>query len=563
MWAVVALLAAMAALMWKPMREQSATADEPWLLGAGYTYCKGMGFRVHPDQTPLAKMGSALPLLFLEVEFSKEARALFDGRAGHEFARPWYGPMRPVGELFPQGRDNWYFWPWVEGDWFGQTFVYGGANNAEQMLFAGRLVQAGLTLLTGLIIALWTRQQGGAGAAVFALALWIFNPVALSHGHIIQTDAGAALMFVTALWTFVRFLQNPQWGNAVVAGLAFGAAVLMKLTGLLLLPIFTALLAWHWWKQPAQQRRIRATCRGFLIAAAYALILVVYAPQWTPAPPLPPEQAEQLGVPAWFQVLRPVLIPPDFFKAVALQIGTARMGEHVGYLFGEWSTAGWWHYYPAAFALKTPIPLLLLTVAGAVLFLRHARNASLEEAAPWIAAAIYLGFAMTNKMNIGVRHLLPMFPLLAVGTAVAFAQQSRKLRIGAWVLCGWLAAVALWAHPFYLEYFNEFVGGSKNGHKYLLDSNLDWGQDVKRLKKFLDERGIDHVYLQYFGVQKAIEYYKIPCTRVDARQARHIHDGVLVISAMALMQPEWEWLRQQHEATARIGYSLFVYRFGD
>ena len=554
----------MALLMWGPIRQQSATVDEPMILAAGYTYVEGMGFWFQPDQTPLAKMWLALPLLFMRVEIPPSGVVLLERREGYRYAQPWYGSAQPAEKLFPQGRDNWYFWPYIEAEGFGQVLVYGGRNDAERMLVAGRAMQTVLTLLTGLIIALWAGKQAGQAAAIMAAALWVFNPVALAHGHVIQTDAGAALMFVVTLWAFIRFLERPQRGNAVWLGLALGATVLVKSTALLLLPIFVALAALSWWRQRWDSRQTATVLKRvpLVLVTVWALMLLVYEPFWSPAPWLSAQRASQLGVPWWFQTFRPVLIPPDFFKSVALQIAETRMGRR-GYLCGAWSTHGWWYYYPVAFALKVPIPLLLLSAAGVVLFLKRVRNASLGEAAVWIASAVYLGFAMTNKMDIGIRHVLPMFPLLAVGTAVAISRLSRWPRVAAWVLCGWLALVAVRAHPFYLEYFNELAGGTPNGHRYLLDSNLDWGQDVKRLRNYLDSHGLQHIYLRYFGAPAAVQYYKINCTFVSAEQAHSIRNGTLVVSAMELMKPEWEWLRQQYQPADRVGYSLFVYRLGD
>ena len=100
-------------------------------------------------------------------------------------------------------------------------------------------------------------------------------------------------------------------------------------------------------------------------------------------------------------------------------------------------------------------------------------------------------------------------------------------------------------------------------HEHLLDSNFDWGQDVKRLKQFLDERGIPRIYLQYFGTQAAIEYYGIANDFVGSDVAKQIQQGSLVVSANALMRPEWQWLRESHQPVARVGYTLFVYQIGD
>jgi hypothetical protein len=151
-----------------------------------------------------------------------------------------------------------------------------------------------------------------------------------------------------------------------------------------------------------------------------------------------------------------------------------------------------------------------------------------------------------------------VFPLLCVGIGCAVP------RMKLWFIGGllaWQIVVTLLAHPLYVQFFSEAVGGTKNGQNYLIDSNYDWGQDANRLKKFLDERGIQHIYLDYFGTQYNIEYLKIPNTRVNAEQAKQIRQSTLVVSASQLMRPEWAWLRESHQPMARVAHTLFVYQF--
>jgi 4-amino-4-deoxy-L-arabinose transferase-like glycosyltransferase len=557
------LEATMAWLMWQPIHEESATADEAWILGAGYTYCKGMGFRMHPDEPPLAKMWSALPLMFMPVQIPDECRSLLEGRTGYHLDRPWQGPFQESSQLFPTGRDNWYYWPWFEGDRFGQFFLYGGENDADRLLTAARLMQMVLALLTAAMIFLWANQLGGPLAGLLGCALWVFNPVALAHGHIVQTDVGGTLTVLAAIWSFTHFVKYPRLRSAVIAGLAFGLALTTKLSALLLLPTFVVVTALVWWKG-AEPRPTRQFLRYIpvLLVCTWAVILIAYAPRWTPAPPLDEAQAAWLNVPTWFEDLRPILIPPDFFKAVALWLGSAGAG-HSGYLFGQWSPDGWWYYYPVACAVKTPIAFLALTAVALIVLLGQIRTRRPEQLVPWIAAAMFFALAMLNQMNIGIRHLLPVYGLLSVAVASQLAPLRGPSRVATLVLVAWLAVVSIRAHPFYIEYFNEFAGGARNGYKYLLDSNLDWGQDVKRLKKYLADKHVNHCYLAYSGVDKAITYYGIQSTDVEASEARSLHQGTLVISAMLLMRPEWAWLREQHQPIARVGYTLFVYRLGD
>lgn len=562
MWvAFVLLVVAMAGLMWQPIHEESATADEPWILGAGYTYCKGMGFRMHPDEPPLAKMWSALPLMFMPVVIDEEARSLFEGRTGYHLDRPWQGPFQESSLLFPTGRDDWYYWPWFEGERFGRFFLYGGENDADRLLTAARLMQVALALLTATVIFLWAKQLAGPRAGLLGCALWVFNPVALAHGHIVQTDCGGTLTVLAAVWSFTHFVQRPRLRSAVIAGVVFGVALTTKLSSLLLLPIFVAVAAVVWWKEAGEQRRILQFFRLALVMAvcAWIVIMVVYAPHWRPAPPLDEKQAAWLNVPSWFETFRPILIPPDFFKAVALLIGSADVG-HNGYLFGEWSPEGWWYYYPVAFALKTPVAFLALMAAALVVLFRQIRTRPSEQLVPWIAAAVFFALTMYNKMNIGVRHLLPVYGLLSVAVASQLTLLRGPARVATLVLVAWLAVVSILAHPFYIEYFNEFAGGARNGYKYLLDSNLDWGQDLKRLKKYLANRNVDHCYLPFASAEKAIEYYGIKATVIEEREARGLQQGTLVIPATLLMQPEWAWLREHYQPIDRVGYSLFVYK---
>jgi hypothetical protein len=290
--------------------------------------------------------------------------------------------------------------------------------------------------------------------------------------------------------------------------------------------------------------------------------MVAYLPEWKLPPPITTEQADQLGIPGWFLSLRLVLMPRDFFKGLAIGLAQAHHPREC-YLDGQWQTGGWWYYFPVALFLKTPIPLLTLVAVAFGFLCKRIRQLDFAVLVPWCAAGIYLLMAMTSKVNIGVRHTLPLFPLLSICIASQWGAMSQRWKPLVWVMVGWLVWEALFAYPLYIQYFNQFAAGSANGYKYLIDSNFDWGQDAKRLKKFLEDRGISHIYLDYFGTQQNIEYLKIPNTRVNADQAKQIKDGWLVVSASELMRPEWSWLRESREPTARVADTLFLYEIGD
>jgi Flp pilus assembly protein TadD len=537
----IALLMLMASLMATPIKQESATVDESVYLVAGYSYWHGYGFTIEPTHPPLAKIISAAPLLFMDVKLSKRTQELLNRRVGAGVAR-----------------DNWSSWPDVGP--VGQEFVYGGANDADKILAAGRWMQVALTMLTGIVIHFWLRRLAGAMAGILGVALWALNPVTLAYGHLVLTDMGVTLMFVLAVWYFSIFLDRPSTGYAILCGLACGGALVMKFSAVLLAPILLTLLG--------LQAILKREWRGLgkyacvMAAAAGAVVLLVYAPFWSPAPPLPADIATKIGVPTWFQVLRPILIPPDFFKGLALLAGHESAG-HWAFLCGQWRSTGWWYYFPVTIAVKTPLPLLLLTIVGLVMWLRGLRRFSFQHAIPWVAALMYLVFAIIGNINIGVRHLLPMFALLAVGTALQLSLRSRRVQLSGWLCTGWLLVVTWRAYPYFIEYFNEVAGGSSNGYQWLVDSNLDWGQDVKRLKHFLDEQAMTNIDLAYFGPGGPIDYYGITGRRVTSGEAEGMHSGTLVVSATEFMSPGWDWLRASHEPVTRIGYTMFVYHLGD
>jgi hypothetical protein len=156
--------------------------------------------------------------------------------------------------------------------------------------------------------------------------------------------------------------------------------------------------------------------------------------------------------------------------------------------------------------------------------------------------------------------MLPFYALVCVGAGAAWPLVSSRFR---WVIIGllaWQAVVTVIAYPLYLQFISEAAGGAQNGYRCLYDSNYDWGQDANRLKRFLDEQGIPHIYLDYFGTQFNIDYLKIKNTRVTAQTAQQLHDGYLVVSASELVQPDWAWLRKSRQSWARVAYTLFVYR---
>ncbi len=554
---IAALLAGMVALMLEPLREEGATMDEALNLGTGYFYAAGYGHYFNPEHPPLGQMLPGLPLLFMNVEVPAQAELLAKKQIGLPRARRWVGWEGDVAEkLYPGGRHCWYYWPYGEAGLAGHEFVYGGTNDADEILWAGRMVQVGLTVLTGIVIACWLWRMIGAGAALLGVFLWVFNPIALGHGHLVVTDISVTLGMTLAVWAFTEYLGRPTWRAAALAGAAMGVALVMKFSAVTLAPMFVALVGLWWqgrWRgSDGRDARMFWKCLPVMAVTAWLVVMAAYAPDWTPAPALSSAQAERIGVPGWFQALRPVLVPAGFFKGVALQAAHAACG-HTGFLCGEWRMNGWWYYFPLALFWKQPVALLVLTLGGLGLWLGRLRRVSVEESAPWVAGLVFLGLAMTSTINIGVRYVLPVLPLFAVAAAAQWTRARCCGRVVVYVLCGWLAVATVQAHPFYIEYFNRFGGGTQNGYRCLVDSNYDWGQDAKRLRDYIDRHPSERFCVRFFGVQQELAYYGIKARQAGTNATR------LVVSASSLMKNEWTGWRESQKPVDRIGQTLFVY----
>jgi len=233
---------------------------------------------------------------------------------------------------------------------------------------------------------------------------------------------------------------------------------------------------------------------------------------------------------------------------------------HPTYLFGMHGEKGWWYYFPTAFAVKTPVATLLILVAALVSILRVRRAPAFAYIVALVPIAVYLGLTMMTHIDIGLRHLLPIYPFLFALLGAALAQWRPRYAI---VACALLAAESLAAYPNYLAFFNAAVGGPANGPRYLLDSNIDWGQDVLKLKSWMDAQGVKQICSCYFGTAE-LRYYGIDWSNIPPTPDRRGEaDCFAAISVTPLygvyVAPgDYQWLRDL-KPVAKIGYSIYVY----
>ena len=410
---------------------------------------------------------------------------------------------------------------------------------------------------------------------------------------------GPLVLFVfLSVVAFERLTERVTVWRVVAVGLAIGAAFATKFSAFAVPPILVLLSFVVWGRSkplsigPAGSSKVTrpltklAVLFGVFLAIAAMALLVVWASYGfhsalTPDPAVdafmhahdtpPPSAALRIGA----QLTRGRLLPEAWvwgflncFKSFA---------RRPSFLFGRYSETGWWYYFPATIALKTPLPLLALLAAAAVLAWTRPVP-SRAQWFVWLPPLLFLALTMTQNINIGHRHLLAMQPFLFVAASrcasVAWAARARWGRTAVLALAVVYAASVLRVHPDYLAYFNEAAGGPAQGWRWLVDSNLDWGQDLPGLKSYMEAHAIPRVTLCYFGTADP-SYYGIACDRLPGYQppppstvVRAVRPGdVLAVSVTHLqgvyldadMLPLMARLRSR-TPIATIGHSIFVYR---
>jgi hypothetical protein len=408
------------------------------------------------------------------------------------------------------GQDN----VWLEGN----SILYAGGRYYRNLALA-RLGVLPFFILATLVVFAWTGRIAGAPAAVTAALLFTTLPPVLAQAGIATTDMAVAATVPLAAYVLALWLDHPSWTRSLALGVAVGAAVLSKLSAFLFLPAAALAMALcrRWVPAPAalptngsRVRRLRLTFAAVLLTvwAGYRFAVGHLLPQAQPpgmavAAPSVPGALDRLAQ-------RVVLPAPALFQGLG-QLGAKNRAGHKSYLLGEVRTTGWWYFFPVALAVKTPLPFLLLAGLGLVAAVRTEeatdRRRRLEPAA--IAAAILL-VCLPSRIDIGVRHVLPMYPLLAIvaGMGTVALWQARRsaaaARTLAVLLAGWQLAASARAHPDYLAYFNELAAG--HPERILVDSDLDDGQDLKRLADTLRARHVPAVSLAYAGSATVAEH---------------------------------------------------------
>ncbi len=487
---------------------------------------------------------------------------------------------------------------WAETNFhpIAEQFMWYVNHNTDQILFMARIPTMFLTLLLAAFLFRWARELFGLWGSMLSLVLCVFDPNLIAHGQLASSDLGSTVfLFVTVYWAW-KLLRRPTWLHVLMTGLFYGLALSSRFSALLFAPGLAAIFLLRAWTpspfalalsgrdapagaRPAQRPVERL---GWLILAGVVILAIAFLTIWA-------VHGLQVGlVPGWTSFAVPA---PSYWQQ--LQYILPRLSGQkdpvTGFLMGQLYVGGKWQYFIVAFLLKTPMPTLLLLLGALVLGLLRSRGARhlATPAAAWLPPLLYFAVTLTSKLNLGYRYILPVLPfaiLLAGRTGHWLASMMSHLRgarlaaarATAALAVGWSAWSGLAIYPHYLAFFNEMAGGPDNGWHYLVDSNLDWGQDLKLLRRWMDRYGVGRVKLGYYG-EGVPSYYGIRFDPLicspDRWQHPLYHDlypadpapGLYAISVDLLQgrhlaDPDtYAWFRQR-TPIAKIGYSIFIYR---
>lgn len=476
---VVALLLLQAALALTIVHRESLTFDEDDHMFAGYMMWKTGDYGLNPEHPPLAKLLATLPTLRENL---------------------WVPPLQGrnfKAEAYLGGRD------WLaRNDGASQHLVF-------RMRASVELLAVGLCL----VVFLAAREWFGDIAGLIALTLVVFDPNILAHSALVTTDIGVSCFFVASVWTFYRYATRPTPARLLIAGVATGLLLATKHSGILIGPMLLLLIAWEVFAAPSEERKRTALrLMGALVAIAFISVLVLwsfYGFRYAARPAglkLSTSLAEYAAPLPHFQsavvlgVARLHLLPESYLmglvdvKLMAISYPT--------YLLGKVYAHGQWYYFPLVIAIKTTLGLLALT--GLAIFAAMTRRLEKRRELVYVLvpAVVYLAIAMASGMNIGARHLLPMYAFVAIFAAAGASVlmgRSRGWAVLCVVLLGTHIVSSLVVFPNEIAYANEAWGGPKNLPNLLSDANVDWAQQLLQVKEWQDRNGSEECWFVYFA----------------------------------------------------------------
>jgi 4-amino-4-deoxy-L-arabinose transferase-like glycosyltransferase len=494
---VAALLLVFAIQLALTSHANTITWDEPDHIYSGYRSWQG-DFGLNPEHPPLVKFVATLPLRFLHLN---------------------------VPEL--QGR------PYrLEAVLGGRDFIF--HNDADKLVFRAQMAASIFTLLL-LVIAFFTAQEMfGTTAGFVALGLLVFDPTLLAHGAVVTTDAAQACFLLASIYAFYRYVKAPSVGRLVLTGLAVGLALASKHSAVLVIPMLVILAIVELFVEPRpldRKPQLPTGKQALRYAAALIAICVIavailwaaygfrYSARESGLQLNPPMQAQLARVPSPVQAkvlgefAKLHLLPESYIYGFAHVLFSAKSFN--SYVFGKAYPHAVWFYFPVAMLVKSSLTFLILLAISIWVIASGRLEKKLELLFLLIPPLIYMAASMKGGMNIGIRHILPVYIFLAIviaGATSVLIKSSRRWTYAVVLLLIFQAISVTRAYPSYIGYANEAFGGPENVWRFLSDSSADWAQQLHAVKRYTDEHNIHQCWFVYFGTGVIdYNYYNIPC----------------------------------------------------
>jgi hypothetical protein len=556
------LLLLMAFNLFGQISRKSITNDELVHIPAGYYHLVAGQFQLNNEHPPLVKMWAALPLLFIQ---------------------PNEATSRP-GEV--TGNYTEETWKYLNQFWPGNKDHYAAIS------FWTRAMMILITLALGVLIFVYTRDLFGARAGVLAVSLYSLEPTVLGHGRLVHTDLPAAFVFLLFFFALRYYLKTRTLKRALLLGLASGLALVVKFSMIVVLPVIACLAISAFVFAPRLQEN-RKRIAIHLVLAVCAILFCVNAAYYFRSPPIEPADVrwvQTMSAPAFnrwmtfFHVGSKIV--PTYFLFGQYNVWLHNRDGHSTSLLGQYNRSGWWYYFPVAFALKTNLPFLVLSIAALAWALWSTWKRDWRFL--WLLAplAIYAALSMSSRINIGVRHFLPAYPFLFIAGGVLVDRLLRiryahHLMVALVVLMfGWMSVIMLRTYPDYIPYMNQLASSHPHWW-YLSDSNVEWGDDAKALADYLHARGETDVRGALSGAWGTLELYGIhyheifpkpgrvmPETRYVAIGASFLNGSVVPADQPGQLMTDEQrvnYLAEYRTRTpeATFGNSIYLYRVKD
>lgn len=497
-----ALLLQMAYAMMTSSNSEAVTFDEPAHIAAAVAYLHDRDLSWNVEHPPLIKILSGMSLRLAGVEVPRDSA---EYRAGQQYG-------------------------------WGQQILFGSANEPRRTTLLARLPLIALTCLFGLGVFGFATDLVGAPGGLLALSFYTVTPDILGHGPLVTTDVGVSGFLMLTLWMLwrARFRSN-RW--MIGAGIAFGLALATKFTALVYAPVVAILcvvaaispISHRLHLRRANQLRrsiVWPLGTGALAVAVVWMVYLAVDPALRYRLPIPELAANSTGPLAAIADVLP--FPNPYRIGLRYVIGGEQINR-LAFLNGQTYLGGRPSFYPVVLSMKTPAGLLAFWTLGlAAVVATRRKDIAIFVLMP---AAFVLGLAMLSELNIGVRHVMPVVILLSVASGSAMAWR-RPFVLPMALVCLIATAASSWAaHPRYFSYINALWGGPSRGYELVADSNIDWGQGLPYLAKYLDESGLkpDEVHLVYFG-QGAPTAYGVQARDATATADFSDVQGVVIVS---------------------------------